>query len=88
MHYLKYLSGHLGNPLIRYEGWGLLAISFLDSSFLAFPMFNDLALLVLASRHPGRAAIYALQAAAGSVLGAYLIYGITRRGRELLWRAR
>lgn len=61
-------------------------MSFLDSSFIPFPVVNDLALILLASRRPSRALFYALQSTLGSVLGAYLLYGIARSGGQLLWR--
>jgi membrane protein YqaA with SNARE-associated domain len=76
----------LGHILGRYGGWGLFAISFLDSSFLAFPFINDLFLMKLASLNPHRAILYTFQCTAGSVLGAYLIYEITRRASRLLSR--
>lgn len=85
MPYLKSLAGRLGRVLILYEGWGLFGISFLDSSFIPFPLFNDLALMLLASQHPAWAVLYAFASTAGSVLGSYLIYGIAWKGRKFLW---
>lgn len=61
-------------------------MSFLDSSFVPLPVFNDLALILLASRHPGRAVFYALGSTAGSVLGCYVLYAISRHGGKYLWR--
>jgi len=61
-------------------------MSFLDSSFVPFPVFNDLALILLASQHPSQAFFYALQSTVGSVLGAYVLYGLARRGAQFLWR--
>lgn len=81
--HLKALEMMLGHLLARYGGWGLFAISFLDSSFLAFPFVNDLLVIKLASLHPYKAIIYSLQCTVGSVLGAYIIYVITRQGRRL-----
>ncbi len=85
MHFLKSLSVHLGHVVARYGGWGLLAVNFLDSSFLAFPVVNDLLLIHLAGQHPKGALVYALQATAGSVLGAYSLYGIALAGGQFLW---
>jgi membrane protein YqaA with SNARE-associated domain len=82
----KSLAIELGGVLARYGGWGLFAMSFLDSSFVPFPLFNDLALILLAGQHPGRAFFYAVQSTAGSVLGTYLIYGLARGGARFLWR--
>ena len=58
-------------------------MSFLDSSFIPFPGINDLALIILASRHPGHGLYYALMSTFGSLLGSYVTYGIGREGRRL-----
>lgn len=46
---LKSLSAKLGHFLLLYGGWGLFAMSFLDSSLVPFPGVNDLALILMAS---------------------------------------
>ena len=69
--------------LALYGGGGLFVMSFLDSSFVPFPGINDLALIVLASKHPARAPFYALLSTLGSLLGCYVIYGIARGGGRL-----
>ncbi len=86
MPFLKTLTLKLGHILTLYGGWGLFAISFLDSSFIPFPLVNDLVLIVLASQHPSRAWIYAAQSAAGSVVGSFVFYGLARGGAKFLWR--
>jgi membrane protein YqaA with SNARE-associated domain len=83
LSFLKLLFSDLGRALAFYGGWGLFAMSFLDSSFIPFPGFNDLALIILASRHPGRWPYYALMSIVGSLLGSYITYGIGRAGRKL-----
>jgi len=55
-------------------------LSFLDSSFIPFPGINDLALIVLAGKHPARAPFYAMLSTLGSLLGCYVMYGIARAG--------
>jgi membrane protein YqaA with SNARE-associated domain len=67
--FLKSFFVKLGQVLALYGGWGLLGISFLDSSFVAMPSANDLLLIHLASQHPLRAMFYALASTVGSVLG-------------------
>jgi undecaprenyl-diphosphatase len=86
LSFLKTLSIKLGQFLALYGGWGLLGISFLDSSFVPLPSLNDLLLIHLSSQHPERALLYALSSTAGSVAGAYLIYGLARGGARFLWR--
>ncbi len=86
MLHLKALEAAMAHILSHYGGWGLFAISFLDSSFLAFPFINDLLLIKLASVHPYNAVWYSLQCTMGSVLGAYAIYFLTLHGTKLIWR--
>jgi membrane protein YqaA with SNARE-associated domain len=61
-------------------------MSFFDSSFIPFPVVNDLALMMMASRRPLLWPLYALASTLGSVGGAYVLYGIARGGGEALWR--
>ena len=86
MSQIRLLATKLGHILTVYGVWGLFSISFLDSSFVPLPVFNDLALILLASQHPSRAPFYALGSTAGSVLGCYVLYAISRRGGKYLWR--
>ena len=83
---LKSLTAKIGQVMVLYGGWGLFGLSFLDSSFIPFPVLNDLALIVTASKRPGWWPLYALASAGGSLGGAYLIYGMARGGRKFLWR--
>lgn len=67
---------------------GLFLISFLDSSVLSFPIINDLLLVELSIQRPARMPLYALMAAAGSVLGAVLLYYLARMGGEAYFHRR
>jgi membrane protein YqaA with SNARE-associated domain len=83
---LKSISLKLGHILVLYGGWGLFAMSFLDSSLVPFPVVNDLALIVMASKRPGLWPLYALATTLGSVAGAYLLYAIARGGGKFFFR--
>jgi membrane protein YqaA with SNARE-associated domain len=83
---LKSISAKVGHVLVLYGGWGLFAMSFLDSSLIPFPVVNDLALIVMASKRPAWWPIYALASTLGSVCGAYLLYGIARGGGKFFFR--
>jgi membrane protein YqaA with SNARE-associated domain len=83
---LKSLSAKLGHLLVLYGGWGLFAMSFLDSSLIPFPVVNDLALIVMASKRPAWWPFYALASTLGSVCGAYVLYGIARGGGRFFFR--
>jgi len=82
LQFFKSFSSRLGHLLALYGG-GLFVLSFLDSSFIPFPGLNDLALIVLASKHPARAPLYALLSTLGSLLGCFVMYGIARGGGRL-----
>ena len=83
---LKSLSAKVGHVLVLYGGWGLFAMSFLDSSLIPFPVVNDLALIVMASKRPAWWHFYALESTLGSVCGAYFLYGIARGGGKFFFR--
>jgi membrane protein YqaA with SNARE-associated domain len=63
-------------------GFGLLGLGALDSSILFMPMGNDLLLVALVAREPGRWPVYVLLATAGSVLGCLLTDAISRKGGQ------
>ena len=68
-------AGTLGAP-------GLFLISFLDSSFLTFPVINDLLLIELSMRRPARMPLYASMAALGSLLGCVSLFLLARKVEE------
>jgi membrane protein YqaA with SNARE-associated domain len=68
-------AGTLGAP-------GLFLISFLDSSFLTFPVINDLLLIDLSMRRPARMPLYASMATLGSLLGCVVLFLLARRVEE------
>ena len=63
-------------------GPGLLIIGFLDSSFLSFPMINDLLVIGMVTRHKSYLLYYAFMATAGSVLGCLVLYFVARKGGD------
>lgn len=80
MSFWKALSTNLGRHLILYGGWGLFAISFLDSTFIPFPLVNDLLLMHLSTKSPGATPFYVVGCTAGSILGAYVLYALGASG--------
>jgi membrane protein YqaA with SNARE-associated domain len=69
-------------------GAGLFIVAFLDSSFLTFPIANDLIVIQLSARHPARMPYYALMALLGSLAGCLVLYIVARRGGEAFFRRR
>lgn len=88
MTFLKSLIAKLGQFLALYGGWGLLGVSFLDSSFVPLPGANDLLLIHLSAQNPARAIIYALASTLGSVGGSYVLYALARGGVKLFAKRR
>ena len=72
----------------RLGGPGLALIAFLDSSFLSFPEIPDLLMIGLVAKYPERLLWYAMWPTVGSVIGAYTIYAMARRGGEAFLRRR
>ncbi len=63
-------------------GFGLMGLSFLDSTILPFPSLNDLLLIDLCIESPLRMPYYAAMATLGSVAGSVLLYFLARKGEE------
>jgi membrane protein YqaA with SNARE-associated domain len=83
-HWLQPLVAWLGTI----GGVGLFIIGFLDSSFLTFPVINDLLVVELSIRNPSLMPYYALMATMGSLLGCAALYLVARKGGEALFRRR
>jgi membrane protein YqaA with SNARE-associated domain len=66
-------------------GLGLFLIAFLDSSFLTFPVINDLLLIDLTIRNHTRMPYYAAMATFGSVTGCLSLYYVARKGGEAMF---
>lgn len=63
-------------------GPGLFIIGFLDSSFLSFPMINDLMVIGMVTRHKSLLVYYAFMATAGSVAGCVALYYVAKKGGQ------
>lgn len=63
-------------------GPGLLAIAFLDSSFISLPQINDILVVLMVTQHKAWMPYYALMATLGSVAGCYAIYYLAEKGGE------
>jgi len=65
--------------LITFGAFGLFAVALLDSTFVPLPSSADALLLLLSTANPARMPLYALMATAGSALGCWILYVISRR---------
>lgn len=66
----------------------MLVIGCLDSSLLSLPEINDYLVVMRCHSHHGAVLVFPLFAAAGSVLGCFLLYTLVRRGGQAVLRGR
>lgn len=80
-HYVLSLPLYLAAP-------AMILIGTLDSSLLSLPEINDYLVVGRCFKTPSAAFYFPLFAAAGSVLGCWVLYSIMRRGGQALLRKR
>jgi membrane protein YqaA with SNARE-associated domain len=73
---------------LYYAAPAMVVIGALDSSLLSLPEINDYLVVARCYKYPGAVFYFPLFAAAGSVLGCWLLYSIMRRGGQALLRKR
>jgi len=69
-------------------GFGILAIAFLDSSFLSFPVVTDATIVSMVAAHRERVLYYAAMATIGSVAGCTALYLIAKKSEEAFLKKR
>lgn len=65
--------------LVTFGPFGLFAVALLDSTFVPLPSSADALMLLLTTTHPRWMVFYALIATAGSTLGCWILYLISRK---------
>ena len=65
--------------LITFGAFGLFAVALLDSTFVPLPSSADALMLLLSTAHPRWMLLYAFMATAGSALGCWILYLVSRR---------
>jgi membrane protein YqaA with SNARE-associated domain len=73
---------------LSYAAPAMIVIGALDSSLLSLPEVNDYLVVARCIKYPSAVFYFPLFAAAGSVLGCWLLYSIMRRGGQALLRKR
>lgn len=69
----------LSEYLITFGAFGLFALAILDSTFVPLPSSVDALMLVLSTAHPRWMPLYAFSATAGSAIGCFILYQLSRR---------
>jgi membrane protein YqaA with SNARE-associated domain len=65
--------------LITFGAFGLFIVALLDSTFVPLPSSVDALMLLLSAAHPSWMLLYAFMATAGSALGCWILYLVSRR---------
>jgi len=69
----------LSEYLVTFGPFGLFAVALLDSTFVPLPSSADALLLLLSTSQPRWMVLYAFVATAGSALGCWILYLVSRR---------
>lgn len=70
---------HLVRYFLHLGAIGLIAMGILDSSFLFFPVGNDLLVVILTANNHQDVVLYVISAAFGSILGVALLDSVSRK---------
>lgn len=74
----KWLT-RLSEYLITFGAFGLFAVALLDSTFVPLPSSADALMILLSTTNPSWMVLYAFMATAGSAIGCWILYLISRR---------
>lgn len=79
--------GRFTEYLLTYGAFGLFVVALLDSTFVPLPSSADALMIVLSTAHPSWMLLYAFMATAGSAVGCWILYLVSRRaGARVLSR--
>lgn len=79
LHPVTKALGRLTEYLITYGAFGLFIVALLDSTFVPLPSSADALMIVLSTAHPSWMLLYAFMATAGSAVGCWILYLVSRR---------
>lgn len=79
--------GRISDFLIAFGPFGLFTVALLDSTFVPLPSSADALMILLSAARPRWMVLYAFLATAGSTLGCWILYYVSRRaGKRALSR--
>ena len=79
LHFVTKWLTRLSEYLIAYGAFGLFALALLDSTFVPLPSSADALMILLSTTNPSWMLLYAFMATAGSAIGCWILYLISRR---------
>lgn len=79
IHPITKFLGRVSEYLVTFGAFGLFTVALLDSTFVPLPSSADALMLLLSTTHPSWMLLYAFMATAGSAIGCWILYLISRR---------
>jgi membrane protein YqaA with SNARE-associated domain len=79
IHFFTKWLTRLSEYLITFGAFGLFAVALLDSTFVPLPSSADALMILLSTTNPSWMVLYAFMATAGSAIGCWILYIISRR---------
>jgi membrane protein YqaA with SNARE-associated domain len=79
IHPVTKFLGRVSEYLVTFGAFGLFAVALLDSTFVPLPSSADALMIVLSTAHPSWMLLYAFMATAGSAVGCWILYLVSRR---------
>ena len=79
IHPITKFLGRVSEYLVTFGAFGLFAVALLDSTFVPLPSSADALMIVLSTAHPSWMLLYAFMATAGSAVGCWILYLVSRR---------
>lgn len=79
LHFATKWLTRLSEYLITFGAFGLFAVALLDSTFVPLPSSADALMILLSTTNPSWMVLYAFMATAGSAIGCWILYLISRR---------
>ena len=79
IHFVTKWLTRLSEYLITFGAFGLFTVALLDSTFVPLPSSADALMILLSTTYPSWMVLYAFMATAGSAIGCWILYLISRR---------
>ena len=79
IHFVTKWLTRLSEYLITFGAFGLFTVALLDSTFVPLPSSADALMILLSTTYPSWMVLYAFMATAGSAIGSWILYLISRR---------
>jgi len=79
IHFVTKWLTRLSEYLVTFGAFGLFGVALLDSTFVPLPSSADALMILLSTTNPSWMVLYAFMATAGSAIGCWILYLVSRR---------